>query len=613
MKNLIKYVGYLVFVLAGTQQGYAQCPNNNISIGTLSPTGAGYSQSVIIQGGYRVDVNVCAGATYVFSTCGDTSFDSQITLYNQGNGAQVGYNDDACGLQSSISWTSSFTGSVSVVVDRYFCTGSISYINLNIQQTTACSTTAINNDLCANATSIACGQTITGSTLSATADTYPSGCGSGSAPGVWYSFTGNGQSTSISLCGSLYDTQLSIFAGNCTGLSCIGSNDDFCGLQSQVTFTTVAGLLYRILVYGFSSSSGNFSLSLSCITASGSNQNCASSLPICSDTQFGGNSSGAGSVLDLNSSNQGCLSIEHQSSWYVFQPITTGTISFTINPTPPVDYDFAIWGPLTQFACPVNTPPLRCSFSALSAPTGLGNGATDFTEGAGGNAWVAPITIAPANVNSYYIMLLDNFLTTSSPFIFDWNLGSVVLNCNIQLPVELSSFSGEPNSTGNQLLWTTSSEINNNRFEIERSRDAIQFMTIGMVSGNGTSNNIHHYSFTDNSPSFGIDYYRLKQIDHNGQFEYSVVIAIENSTIGIISPNPTDDFFRITLGAEVSGLGGKLVIADSQGRMIRNWTIQAGSSNLFEAFISDLVPGVFQVTLFNNQGFMISTQRLMVE
>lgn len=612
-----KYLLHILLVWLGflmIPESHAQCANDNISIGTLSPTGAGYSQSVIILGGYSVVVNVCAGASYVFSTCGDTSFDSQITVYNQSNGAQVGYSDDACGLQSSVSWTSNFNGSVSVVVDQFYCSGSAAYINLTIQQTSACSSTSTANDLCPNATPIACGQTLTGSTGAATADTYPAGCGFGSSPGVWYTFTGNGQASTVSLCGSVFDTQLSVFTGTCTALSCVATNDDFCGVQSQVSFNTVAGVVYRILVFGFGSSSGSFVLSLSCATTpSGSNQNCSTALPICTDTQFGGNSSGAGSVLDLNASNQGCLSVEHQASWYVFQPTTTGTISFTINPTPPVDYDFAVWGPFSSFTCPLNTPPLRCSWSALSVPTGLGNGATDWSEGAGGNAWVAPITVGPADVNDYYIMLLDNFVASSTPFVFDWSLSGVILNCNIQLPVELTGFSGKAGPEGNQLFWSTASEVNNDRFEIERSNDAVNFVKMGVVPGNGTSNYVHHYAFVDISPSWGIDYYRLKQIDHNGQFEYSEVIAIENMSEGKIHPNPVSDIFKITLGSEISKMGGRLLIADSQGRITRSVEIPGGSSNLFGVDVHDLRQGVYHVMLLNHIGIQLGTMRLLVD
>lgn len=596
IRNIILPVSFCLMTFAAI----GQCANDNAGIGTLSPSGAGYSQSVIINGGSYVSVNVCVGATYVFSTCGDTSFDSQITVYNQSTGAQLAYNDDACGLQSSITWTSTFTGTVNVVLDMYYCSYTTAYINLKIQQTTSCSSGTLTNDACSNATPIACGQTISGNTNLATADTYATGCGYGTAYGVWYTFTGNGQSTTLSLCNSAYDTQISVFTGTCGSFSCVTTNDDFCGVQSQVTFNTVSGIVYSVLVFGYGGSTGAFALTLGCTNVSTSNQNCTTALPICTDTQFGGNSSGMGSTQDLNSTNQGCLSIEHQSSWYIFQPTTAGTISFTINPTPATDYDFAIWGPLVQPACPVSGTPLRCSYSALSAPTGLGNGATDLTEGAGGNAWVAPITVTPADVNKYYIMVLDNFSSTSTPFVFNWALSGVVLNCNLVLPVEFIGLSGKNQSRFNVIEWQTLSETNNMRFDIERSYDILTFTTIGSVSGAGNSSGLRAYNFSDDTFEKPLSYYRIKQVDVNGNYAYSDIVSVSTGSGIIVYPNPSENFIVIS-DLQNSLTGGEIIrICDQLGRPIMETRWNPQQSGNMQLDISNILQGVYYILLFNN-------------
>lgn len=127
------------------------------------------------------------------------------------------------------------------------------------------------NDNCANAATITCGQTVTGSTSFATVDGPSTNCASGSTlvgPDVWYTFVGNGQSVTASLCGSSYDTRIDVLTGTCGGaLTCVVGNDDFCGLQSQVTWTATSGVTYRIRVHGFSSSSaGSFTLAVTCTT-----------------------------------------------------------------------------------------------------------------------------------------------------------------------------------------------------------------------------------------------------------------------------------------------------------------------------------------------------------
>jgi hypothetical protein len=97
-----------------------------------------------------------------------------------------------------------------------------------------------------------------------------------------------------------------------------------------------------------------------------------------------------------------------------------------------------------------------------------------------------------------------------------------------QVPVELSSFSGSVDKDGILLNWSTASELNNKGFEVERSIDGVLFNHIGFVKGSGTSSDVHSYQFKDQLDPEGINtlYYRLKQVDYNGQFEYSSIVTI---------------------------------------------------------------------------------------
>ncbi len=100
------------------------------------------------------------------------------------------------------------------------------------------------------------------------------------------------------------------------------------------------------------------------------------------------------------------------------------------------------------------------------------------------------------------------------------------------VPVELVSFSGSYSDNEVLLKWSTASEINNRGFEIQRLQDykikKIQdWETIGFVNGNGTTTELHNYSFTDNDLKAGTYKYRLKQIDFDGSYEYSNIIEVE--------------------------------------------------------------------------------------
>ncbi|MEZ5022171.1 MAG: T9SS type A sorting domain-containing protein [Chitinophagales bacterium] len=136
--------------------------------------------------------------------------------------------------------------------------------------------------------------------------------------------------------------------------------------------------------------------------------------------------------------------------------------------------------------------------------------------------------------------------------------GQVDLNKNFgyrngsALPVELAFFDGENKGQENNLYWTTTAEINNDYFNVQRSLDAIHFETIGVVNGAGNSDKKIHYEFVDEQPYKGINYYRLQQVDFDGTNEFSKIIDLEvasNNTEASISldvfPNPSHDFVKI--------------------------------------------------------------------
>ncbi|MFC5270553.1 hypothetical protein [Adhaeribacter terreus] len=98
----------------------------------------------------------------------------------------------------------------------------------------------------------------------------------------------------------------------------------------------------------------------------------------------------------------------------------------------------------------------------------------------------------------------------------------------VTLPVELINFKGKNTSEGIALNWTTASEKDNDRFEIERSANGRNFEKIAIIKGNGNSSNQINYNYLDGTANKGLNYYRLKQIDFNGAHEYSRIISVNN-------------------------------------------------------------------------------------
>jgi hypothetical protein len=139
------------------------------------------------------------------------------------------------------------------------------------------------------------------------------------------------------------------------------------------------------------------------------------------------------------------------------------------------------------------------------------------------------------------------------------------------LPVELLSFTAEKSGSTSLLNWSTAAEIDFDHFEVERSADGRTFETIGVVDAKG-SNSV--YSFVDRLPIIGLNYYRLKMLDIDGEFEYSVVrtVTFDKDLRGIkIYPNPTTDkvyLERVPEGSEISVLA-------IDGRLIRKFQIES--------------------------------------
>lgn len=121
------------------------------------------------------------------------------------------------------------------------------------------------------------------------------------------------------------------------------------------------------------------------------------------------------------------------------------------------------------------------------------------------------------------------------------------------LPIKLIDFTPKASLNSVKLTWSTASEVSNNRFEIERSTDRVNFTKIGTVPSQGNSNEVQKYSFTDFSPAKSDNYYRLRHFDNDGKsYESDIVAAnlrIDNADFGSIYPNPASDVIHMKFNA----------------------------------------------------------------
>jgi Secretion system C-terminal sorting domain len=152
---------------------------------------------------------------------------------------------------------------------------------------------------------------------------------------------------------------------------------------------------------------------------------------------------------------------------------------------------------------------------------------------------------------------------------------------SVVLPIQLTSLDCISKPKSNLLTFSTATETNNAHFSIERSSDGRIFTEIGTVRGAGNSTTEQRYTYTDERPLQGINYYRLKQVDFDGQFSYSPVRSVVFGRKGsvTVSPSPASDRVVIVLD-EAAAENGDWQVFDAAGRVVQSGAWQAENERL---------------------------------
>lgn len=198
-----------------------------------------WAHSVGNQTGYKITIGTTPGGTQIA---------------NQLNVGNLNYYDPP-GLLP-------YTSTIYVKITPYGANGDVSGCVTESFTTI----TPINGDFCALAINLPCGASLAGNTSQALADPEAFTCGTDiSAPGLWYTFVGDGQNVIIATCTQYgYDTKLNAYSGSCTNLTCITGIDDYCNNGSLISFPTINGVTYYILVQGWGGQVGSYTLTRTC-------------------------------------------------------------------------------------------------------------------------------------------------------------------------------------------------------------------------------------------------------------------------------------------------------------------------------------------------------------
>ncbi len=183
---------------------------------------------------------------------------------------------------------------------------------------------------------------------------------------------------------------------------------------------------------------------------------------------------------------------------------------------------------------------IRSSLDAYAAAIGSGSG---FSTSCAAES--ATITMAPSTAAVTFRLYFWGASAATTTLRID----NLSVNGDVALPVTLISFEATTDQKTTQLHFTTATEQNNDRFEIEHSIDGSLFKKVGEVKGAGTTFATQHYTFTHDSPKQGTNYYRLRQVDFDGQYANSPVrsVTIGSTKAVKLFPTPVTESMNVQL------------------------------------------------------------------
>jgi hypothetical protein len=286
-----------------------------------------------------------------------------------------------------------------------------------------------------------------------------------------------------------------------------------------------------------------------------------------------------------------CGSIEN-NSWYVFTATAT-TEAFTFSSVTNCGTGWGIQAEVYS----VTTDGNGCCTSLSSVSNCMNPG----------TATSGTVTATGLTVGNDYYLMVDGWGGDNCDFnVTNWSATGI-------LPVTLVNFRGHNYKTGNKLVWTTKTEVNNDYFVIQRSKDAKNFSDIGIVEGNGNSNIENNYEFIDDASLSGINYYRLKQIDFNGDYEHSRIIVLKsiNSVDVAIYPNPSSENLFFDLSESTDEI---LTVKYSNmlGSSITEQISTTEGTNTYQVNeFKNLKSGIYMIQIINNDNEIIKYQKIV--
>lgn len=268
----------------------------------------------------------------------------------------------------------------------------------------------------------------------------------------------------------------------------------------------------------------------------------------------------------------------------------------------------------------------NASFLAVNADfdsgTGVGDCPVSITFNDGTNSVTVPRNSAFCNTSAgaeeAYLLMPNSSAFNCNATEFTVDIGTEVCNYTAAagfnsalLPVELTKFTAYLNQATILLEWETAMELNNDFFTVEKSTDGRNFSSIGKLDGAEASIERRQYMFIDNKPSEGRNYYRLKQTDKDGKFEYFEVVVVEYHNTGEVTifPNPVNDLIKLNLTGNLTNQTADIaVFSMSSGKQVSAVSVDVTDYEL-SIDVADLPSGMYTVLV--NIGSQVFNKKIV--
>jgi hypothetical protein len=176
-------------------------------------------------------------------------------------------------------------------------------------------------------------------------------------------------------------------------------------------------------------------------------------------------------------------------------------------------------------------------------------------------------------------------------------------NAAMALPVKFTSFVAKRDNDNVTLSWSTAEEKNNSHFDIEKSRDGVNWNSIAIVFGNGTTISANSYSYTDKKETSAIVYYRIRQVDMNGQVTYSSVRSIKSaqtaSDIAVFASSKNNIAVDMQ-GGNKSNLN--ITVVNMNGQVVAKRSYSNVSYRI-DVAVTNATAGIYVVQVSDNNGW----------